>query len=154
MDQAIPPGKLDFPTIINNEQVYNCGRNLSGKIATKTNDIITSNNDVQPEINVTNNIIVHNDNLITISISDHKMSALVDTGANLNCLSLDAFNSCPDVVKFSRMRNPKKSLFSVLDLYTKIYHVIIIAVYFHTLWGAIYVVVLTLICPGHALRHS
>ena len=32
--------------------------------------------------------------------------------------------------------------------------IIIIALYVHTLWDAIYVVVLALICPGHALRHS
>ena len=120
------------PTIINNEQVYDCGRNIAGNNVSKNDNISMSNYNVQheinanycrrnmPGINVTkndnismsndnvkheikadakNNIDIHNDNLITISILDKQHTALIDTGANLNCISTETLKNCPQSVK-------------------------------------------------------
>ena len=96
MDQIIQPAKLDFPTIINNEQVYDCGRNIPGNNVTMNDDIAMSNDNVQHAIkaNAKNNIDIHNDNLITISISDKQYTALIVTAANLNCISTETLNNC------------------------------------------------------------
>jgi len=68
VDQALQPGKLEFPTIVNNEQICDCGRNLADKTDTKDNYITNSNDNVKPTINVNNVMTYININLLTISI--------------------------------------------------------------------------------------
>ena len=76
---------------------HNCGRNIPGNNVTTNDDIAMSNDNVQHAIkaNAKNNIDIHNDNLITISISNKQYTALIARGANLNCISTETLNNCP-----------------------------------------------------------